>query len=147
MKKLEFNINIDAYPEKVWKTLWDQDTYRIWTSPFSEGSYYKTDNFTEGNKIHFLTPDGDGMYSIIDRIEPNSHLTFRHIGTIQNFEELPISQGSGAWTNALETYTLRTTGNGSTQLQVAVDIVDEYIDTMNNTFPIALKKLKQLVEQ
>lgn len=146
MKKLEFSIDINGSAERVWEALWDANSYKIWTSVFSEGSYYKADDFSEGGKIHFLSPEGHGMYSVIERIEPNSHLTFRHIGTIQNFEELPISNDSESWTNALETYDLIATDGGNILLRVTVDIVDEYVDMMNDAFPKALEKVKQLVE-
>ena len=39
MEKLHFSVNINASKEKVWQTLWDDTTYRKWTSAFSETSY------------------------------------------------------------------------------------------------------------
>ncbi|MCH5718464.1 SRPBCC family protein [Niabella hibiscisoli] len=43
MKDLSFSIIISAPLEKVWKTLWDDDTYRKWTAPFNPGSYMESD--------------------------------------------------------------------------------------------------------
>lgn len=141
MKKLTFKISIEASPEKVWKCLWELENYTKWTSVFSDGSYYKTDSFEQGNKIHLLTPNGDGMYSILDKIIENELLVFRHLGELQNFEEQPIQ----AWTNALESYALKSAGN-QTELTVQVETATPYVDHMNKTFPLALKELKRISE-
>lgn len=42
-----------------------------------------------------LTPAGEGMYSIIDRLEENRYLAFRHLGWVSNFEEQPIDEAAG----------------------------------------------------
>ena len=39
MERKEFKTAIDAPKEKVWDVLWNDETYRQWTTPFSEGSY------------------------------------------------------------------------------------------------------------
>jgi hypothetical protein len=145
MKTLSYKININATPEKVWQSLWQLENYKIWTNPFCEGSYYKTDSFTEGNKIHLLTPSGEGMYSILDRIDENHFMAFKHLGDIKNFEEIPLTNETGNWSGAMETYTLNKTDNG-TELTVNVDTIEKYIDFMNNTFPLALNELKRISE-
>jgi hypothetical protein len=145
MKTLTYKINISATPEKVWQSLWQLENYKIWTNPFCEGSYYKTDSFTEGNKIHLLTPSGEGMYSILDRIDENHFMAFKHLGDIKNFEEMPLTNESGNWSGAMETYTLNKTDSG-TELIVNVDTLEKYIDFMNTTFPVALNELKRISE-
>jgi hypothetical protein len=140
MQNLELNIQIDSTPEKVWKCLWELENYKIWTNVFCEGSYYKVNDFKQGNKIHLLTPSGEGMYSIIDALEENKLLIFKHLGKLFNFEELPLP----FWTNALESYQLIPNENG-VQLKVNVDTLDEYVDFMQETFQLALLKLKELV--
>jgi len=146
MQTLLFKIHINAHAERVWFCLWDEENYKKWTSKFSEGSHYKTDSFTEGNKIHLLTPSGDGMYSILEKIIDNKFLAFKHLGAIKDFEEQPIDEQTKGWTNAMETYQLNTSDNG-TEVVVSVDTVDEYIEHMNKLFPIALKELKKIAEQ
>ncbi|RZK77655.1 MAG: SRPBCC domain-containing protein, partial [Pedobacter sp.] len=42
MKKLAFNITIDATPEKIWNIIIGKDTYPVWTSVFAEGSSVET---------------------------------------------------------------------------------------------------------
>jgi hypothetical protein len=51
MKTLVFKINIKASPEKVWQSLWQLENYKIWTNPFCEGSYYKTDTLPRAEKF------------------------------------------------------------------------------------------------
>ena len=64
MTTLNFTTNIKAPAAKVWQVLWDDATYRQWTGAFQEGSYAVSD-WKEGSKIHFLSPNGDGMFGII----------------------------------------------------------------------------------
>ncbi len=66
MKTLHFSIKIKAPREKVWQILWEDATYRQWTSVFNESSYAVSD-WEEGSKIQFLSADGSGMYSLIDK--------------------------------------------------------------------------------
>jgi len=145
METLNFTIQINATPEKVWQSLWEIENYKLWTSPFCKGSYYKTDSFTEGSKIQGLTPSGDGMYSILETIKENEFLAFKHLGEIKNFEEMPITGESETWTGAMETYTLKEIENG-TELTVNVDTLESFVDFMNKTFPLALKELKRISE-
>lgn len=146
MKELQFTIKIEATPATVWKGLFEPENYTAWTSTFSAGSYYKTDSFTEGSRIHLLTPEGEGMYSILDRIEENHFLAFRHLGPVSGFKEQPLDAAAEAWTNALETYRLTPVENG-TLLEVSVGTADEYIGYMEEKFPAALAVLKALCEK
>ncbi len=141
MQNLTFKIRINASPEKVWKHLWELENYTKWNSVFGEGNFYKTDRFEQGNKIHLLTPNGDGMYSILDKIVENELLVFRHLGELENFEEQPIDANTEEWTNALESYELKPLGN-ETELVVRVDTLEQYVDHMNKAFPLALQELK-----
>ncbi|MBA2423398.1 MAG: SRPBCC domain-containing protein, partial [Chitinophagales bacterium] len=63
MQKLNFSTSINASKEKVWKTLWDDSSYRKWTGAFQEGSYAETDNWKEGSKVLFLDGKRNGMVS------------------------------------------------------------------------------------
>ena len=103
MKKQTFSILINAPREKVWHVLWDDPTYRQWTSVFNAGSYAVSD-WKEGSKIQFLSSDGSGMYSTIDKSSPSEFMSFKHIGVVKNFEELQIDQETEDWSGALENY-------------------------------------------
>ena len=39
------------------------ETYKRWTAPFCDGSYY-TGSWEQGSQIRFLTPAGEGMVKI-----------------------------------------------------------------------------------
>jgi hypothetical protein len=43
----------------------------------------------QGNRIHFLTPEGHGMYSDVGYVKENEQVVFLHIGEMKNFKELP----------------------------------------------------------
>ena len=145
MKKLKFEININAPAAKVWQVLWYDATYRKWTSAFHEGSYAVSD-WKEGSKIQFLSPDGGGMYSKITASKPNEFMSFEHIGMVKNFEEQPLDEETKSWSGSKENYYLTET-NCTTLLKVELDTTEDFIDYMNKTFPKALATVKELAEQ
>ena len=83
MDKMKFSTTINAPKEKVWKILWDDETYRKWTSVFSEGSYAQTD-WKEGSKVLFLDGKGSGMVSKIETSRPNEFMSFLHLGVVKD---------------------------------------------------------------
>jgi uncharacterized protein YndB with AHSA1/START domain len=145
METLEFKIEIEAPKEKVWKVLWDDETYRQWTSAFCEGTYAVSD-WNEGSKIHFLSPSGEGMNSIIESKIACEYMAFRHIGELKNFVEMPIDAATQEWSGAMETYRL-TQNNGTTTLEVTMDCVEKYVDYFKKTFPKSMEAVKELSEK
>lgn len=144
MKDLEFSIIINASANKVWQVLWYDTTYRKWTSAFHEGSYAVSD-WKEGSRVHFLSPNGNGMYSMISECKENELMAFKHLGEIKNFEEQPANDETKEWSDAREIYSLKET-NGITTLNVFMDSIDSFEDYMNKTFPVALSLVKELAE-
>ena len=144
METLEFKIRIKAPAEKVWSVLWNDETYTQWTSAFCEGSYAVSD-WNEGDKIHFMSPGGEGMNSIIETKIPNEYMAFKHIGEIKDFKELPIDEETQKWSGAMETYRL-TPDDEFTDLVSQVDVVEKYIDYFKEAFPKGLEKVKDLAE-
>lgn len=140
MKTLKFTSHIQASREKVWDVLWNDATYRQWTSAFSEGSYALSD-WNEGSKIQFLSPDGSGMFSTIEKKIPYELMVFKHIGEIKDGKET-ISD----WAGALESYELKNSGD-VTELIVELDSNEEFETYFKETFPKALELLKQISEQ
>jgi hypothetical protein len=145
METLEFTIKIKAPAEKVWNVLWDDETYKKWTSVFCEGSHTITD-WNEGDKIHFMSPNGEGMYSVIETKTPNEYMAFKHIGEIKDFKELPLNEETKKWTGAMETYRL-IPEEEFTSLIAQIDVVEKYLDYYKETFPNGLEKVKELSEQ
>ncbi|HWR32096.1 MAG TPA: SRPBCC domain-containing protein [Chitinophagaceae bacterium] len=145
MKKIYFSAKINAPKQKVWEMLWDIDTYRIWTSAFTEGSDVKTDNWNEGSKVLFLDDKGGGMVSMVAANRKNEHMSFRHLGIIKNGIEDTSSDIIKVWAGATENYHL-SGNNGTTTLLVDMDITEDFKDYMEKTWPVALEKIKALAE-
>ncbi|ALL08666.1 ATPase [Pedobacter sp. PACM 27299] len=144
MKKLEFKTMINAAPEKIWEVLLGKDTYPIWTAVFAEGSNVKTD-WKKGSKAIFLDGKGNGMVSEIAENIPAKFLSIRHLGDVINGKEDLESEKVKEWAGAYENYTL-TEVNGQTEWSISLDIVEDYEDYMMDTWPQALKKVKELAE-
>ncbi len=140
METHQFTIIINAPRNVIWHALWADTYYRQWTSAFCEGSYAES-NWNEGDEIKFLSPGDNGMYSIIDKKEEPSVMSFKHFGEIKNNEKLPPA----SWSGGTEQYRL-TEKEGQTELVVEIDLVDEMKDYFLKTFPLAMEKLKAIAE-
>ncbi|MBC8754867.1 hypothetical protein H2O64_09310 [Kordia sp. YSTF-M3] len=141
INRLQFSIDIKAEKTKIWNALWNEDSYRDWASVFFEGSYAITDNWKEGSKVLFLSPDQSGIYSCIETHIPNKTITFKHIGNVVKGKEQPIDDETKKWSGTTETYTL-TEGTDSNTLTVEIDVLDEHLNFMTTTLPKALEKVK-----
>jgi hypothetical protein len=119
-------------------------TYRQWTSAFQEGSYAKTD-WQEGSRVLFLGPDGDGMVSTIVTHKPGELLSITHLGVVTNGVEDTEPPEAREWAGALENYAARE-ADGVTRLTIEVDVPPSYRSYFEETWPKALKRLKDLVE-
>lgn len=146
MEKIHFSTSINAPREKVWDVLWDNNSYREWTSPFAEGSYAQTDNWKEGTKVLFLDPKGSGMVSTVAKNNPNEFMSFKHLGVVKDGIEDTQSESVKSWAGAMENYTL-TDENGKTKLIVDMDCTDDFKDYFLKTWPAALEKVKELAEK
>lgn len=145
MKKMEFSITINASPLKVWETIIGKDTYNQWTAAFAEGSTVKTD-WKKGSKALFLDGKGNGMVSEIVESIPGKFLSIHHLGEVKDGVEDPTTYQAEQWGDALENYTLNEV-DGKTVWQVDMDMVEEYQQYMNDTWPLALAKVKELAER
>jgi hypothetical protein len=145
METKEFKISINAPREKVWNVLWNDSSYRAWTSVFAEGSHAETD-WKKGSKVLFLDNKGRGMVSVIAEKIPNQFMSFKHLGEVKDGVEDTSSERVSQWAGALENYSLKTV-NGKTELTVDMNITDEFMDYFLNTWPRALDKVKELAEK
>ncbi|WP_186755084.1 SRPBCC domain-containing protein [Echinicola salinicaeni] len=145
-KRQTFNKTINATPEKVWEILWEDESYRKWTSIFSEGSFAETD-WKVGGKARFLTPDGMGMISKIKANNPFKFMSIEHLGIIENGQENTQSPEAKKWSGAMENYTLKKTEEGKTEIMIEMDIIDSYKNFFLETWPKALQKVKELAEK
>jgi len=144
IEKLVFKIIIREGAKKVWKVLWDKEQYKMWTKPFTAGSYYSGE-IAQGNRIHFLTPEGHGMYSDVAYVKENEQVVFLHIGEMKDFKELPVDEQTEKWTRSSESYQLMPANEG-VLLRVEVDCDPQYLNAMREMFPKALQKIKEICE-
>jgi hypothetical protein len=149
MEKLHFNIEINAPKEKVWDTMLDDKTYRLWTEPFMAGSYYKGD-WNKGSKILFLAPGEDGKSGgMVSRIKENKKYEFisiEHLGIVKDGKEDTTSDAVKDWAGALENYTFKEK-DGKTEVLVDLDSNEEYAEMFNGMWPKALQNLKEISEK
>jgi uncharacterized protein YndB with AHSA1/START domain len=142
MNQLHFSTDINAPRESVWKVLWDDATYREWTSVFAEGSYAVSD-WNEGSKIQFIDPASrSGMAAVIEKKRPHELMSFRHVAEIKDGKEEPPAK----WAGAHENYTLAAR-DGRTILSVDLDAPEEYRPMFEDKFPKALELVKALSEK
>ncbi len=151
MKKINKNIIINANREKVWDTMLGKDSYRVWTVPFSAGSYY-IGELAEGNEIRFLGPDPEsgvdgGMIALVDKLDMYSFISFKHIGFIMKGVEDYDSEEVKKWTPAFENYTFEQVNDNETKLIIDVETADEYYDYMNEAWDKSLAILKSESEK
>lgn len=139
MEKLHFDIQIKAEAIKVWSVLWDDFSFRQWTSAFTEGSFYQG-NLQEGAAIKFLDAKNNGMYSKIVKLVPNEEITFLHLGEIYEGVETPRD-----WGEATESYRLSEDEN-ITHLEVDIQTSEEFKSFFEEKFPDALSNVKHLSE-
>lgn len=149
MGKLNFSIVINASKEKVWNTMLEDKTYRIWTEAFAEGSYYKG-TWSKDTKILFLGPGKDGKIGgMVSRIKENKlheYISIEHLGEVNDGVEDTTSDRVKDWAGALENYTF-IDKNNKTEVLVDLDINEEFKEMFEGTWPKALQKLKSICEE
>jgi uncharacterized protein YndB with AHSA1/START domain len=143
-QKQTFSVQINSQPETVWATLWNEDTYPQWTEPFAPGSRAESD-WKEGSKVLFLDGKGQGMVSRIAELQPNTYMSFEHLGEVMNGVEDTSSPRVKEWAGARENYRLQPNGN-RTNLVVDIDITHEMAGHFQEIFPKALQRVKELAE-
>lgn len=144
IERLVFEIEVKTTPEILWQKLWFKGNYTSWTEPFCSGSYISGE-LKAGERVHFLSHSGEGMYSDVTFFKENELIVFSHIGMIKDNVELPIDDETKKWTGCFEIYRLIQKSD-VTILKVEVDTIGNYADYMKTTFPLALKRLKEITE-
>ncbi|RNA63843.1 SRPBCC domain-containing protein [Chryseobacterium nematophagum] len=139
METLIFEIQIHASPEKVWSILWDDISYRQWTTAFTEGSFYQG-TLKVGSIVKFFDPQNNGMYSRVEKNIPNKEMKFLHLGEIYDGVEVPQD-----WGEATEAYILEENEEG-TLLKSKINTSDEFKSFFEEKFPVALGIVKNLSE-
>jgi len=137
---------INASPEKVWDTLWDDKSYRKWAAPFFEGSYAVSD-FKKGSKVLFLSPGENGMVSKVDDVKTNEYMVFKHLGEVKEGVEDYDSETAKQWSGAREAYFLQKKDNGTElRVELDMDVSSEVTSYLLSVWPKALDELQKLAE-
>lgn len=146
---LHFEIEIQAPVAHVFEKMLADESYRIWTAPFSPGSFYEG-TWEKGSKIYFLMMDENGEKSgmvsqILDHI-PQRYISIEHLGMIDKGKEITSGPEVEAFQGVTENYSFYPKNDG-TLLLVDIESVGEYKDHFNEMWPKALEKLKEICEK
>ena len=145
MKRFSYSVTIAAPRSIVWRVLFDDETYRQWTTVFAEGSHFEGD-WNVGSTIRFLTPEKDGMVAVIAENREHEFLSIEHRGHVLKGVDDTESDEVKKWTPAYENYTLTEVDEG-TELTVDIDIPSSYEAYFEGVWPKALKAVKELSEK
>ncbi len=152
MKRLQFSVNIQAPVAKVYDTMLgsnSKSTYEQWTSLFNPTSSYEG-SWNKGSKILFIGVDEQGekggMVSRIAENIPNRFVSIQHYGLLTAGKEITEGPEVEKWANGLENYSYEE-NNGITTVTVDLDSNEDFVDYMNEKYPQALLKLKELCEK
>lgn len=152
MKKLQFKVIINAPVTKVYDLMLgtnSKSTYEQWTAMFNPTSTYEG-SWDKGSKMLFVGVDENGerggiVSEIFDNI-PNKFVSIRHYGLVKGNEEITEGPEVEKWANGFENYSFEE-NNGTTTVTVDLDTTEDFIDYMNEKYPIALNKLKEICEK
>ena len=151
MKKLQFKVNITASLNKIYDYMLginSKSTYEQWTSLFNPTSTYEG-SWNKGNKILFIGVDEKGekggLVSKIVENMPNQFVSIQHYGLVKAEKEITEGPEVEKWANGFENYTFEE-NYGTTTVTVDLDTTEDFVDYMNQTYPKALDKLKEICE-
>ncbi len=152
MKKLHYNTTIQAPSSKVYDIMLgitNKATYEAWTATFNPTSSYEG-SWDKGSKIYFLGVDENGekggMVSRIAENIPHQFVSIQHYGLLKGDQEITTGPDVEKWANGLENYTFEES-NGNTSVKVELDASDDFESYMNEMYPKALVKLKEMCEE
>ena len=152
MVKLQFSVKIHAPVSKVYDLMLgnsSKSTYEQWTSLFNPTSTYEG-NWEKGTKILFVGVDEKGekggMVSKIAENIPKQFVSIQHYGLLKANKEITEGPEVEKWANGFENYSFEE-NNGTTSVTVDLDTTEDFLDYMNEHYPKALNKLKEICEK
>lgn len=139
---MQFSIDINATKEKVWNTLWQDETFRQWASIIDPGTYM-VGTLKESEEVQFISAEnGYGVTSLVEKIVPNEFLLLRHQADTQDTGQ---KERKNEWTGAAESYAL-IEKDGITTLAVAFGVPPNLEEYFAANYPKALQQVKTLAE-
>ena len=152
MKKLQYKVSIHAPVTRIYDCMLginSKSTYEQWTSLFNPTSTYEG-SWDKGSKILFIgvgeKGEKGGMVSRIAENIPNRFVSIQHYGILKADKEITEGPEVEKWANGFENYSFEE-NNGTTTVTVDLDTTEDFIDYMNENYPKALDKLKELCEK
>ena len=152
MKRFKYDVSIQRPVSKVYDImlgLSNKSSYEEWTSLFSPTSTYEG-NWRSGSKMLFISLDDKGesagMVSRILENRLNKFVSIQHYGMLKSGEEITEGPEVEGWAGGLENYSFEEK-NGMTIVSIELDSAEEYEEYMNNLYPNALIKLKEICER
>ncbi len=152
MKNLQFTIKINTSVNRVFDLMLgisNKSTYEQWTALFNSTSTYEG-NWNKESKMLFVGIDEQGekggMVSEIIDNRLNQFISIQHVGLVKGNIEITEGPEVEKWANGFENYTFEET-EGITTVTIDLDISEEFSDYMNETYPKALNKLKEICEE
>ena len=151
MSTKHFTIDIQAPKQKVWEVMLTDATYREWTDAFHPGSYFEG-SWEKGSEIRFLALDEGsvgGMLSKIAENIPYEYISIEHLGEVVDGKDDVTSESALEWAGSHENYRFTEEG-GVTTVDVELqgdNIDDEVTEMLEDMWPPALQKLKEIAER
>jgi uncharacterized protein YndB with AHSA1/START domain len=142
MKEMQFTVEIHATKQKVWDTLWQDQTFRQWAGIIDPGTYM-VGGLKEGNEVQFISGNGYGVTSLVEELTPGEFLLLRHHADTQ---ESGKREREDQWTGGKESYSL-SEQDGATTLTAAFDVPPELEEMFKDLYPKALERVKELAER
>ena len=151
MTKLQFKVSINAPAAKIFDCmlgLSSKSTYEQWTAMFNPTSTYEG-SWDKGSKILFVGVDEKGekggMVSRIVENIPNQFVSIQHYGLVNAGKEITEGPEVEKWANGFENYSIED-NNGTASVTIDIDTIEDFVGYMNEAYPKALDKLKEICE-
>jgi len=152
MTNLQFKITINTPVTKIYDCMLginSKSTYEQWTALFNPTSTYEG-SWEKGSKILFIGVDEKGekggMVSKIAENIPNQFVSIQHYGLVKAGEEITEGAEVEKWANGMENYAFEESNEAVTVTVDLLNMPEEFIDYMNDAYPKALEKLKEICE-
>lgn len=143
MKEMQFSIEIHAAKDRIWDTLWQDETFGQWAGIIDPGTYMVGD-LEEGNQVQFISAEnGYGVTSLVEKLTPGEFLRLRHQADTQDDGK---RERKKEWSGGEENYELAEK-DGTTTVTVAFDVPEEMEEYFKINYPKSLERVKVLAER
>ncbi len=143
MNSQTYSVDINANKGVVWKTMWNDSTFRMWAGLIDPGTYM-VGELAEGKTVQFIsTENGYGVTSLVAELRPEEYVLIKHSADTQNEGQ---QSRKDQWSGGTEQYLL-TQYDDTTTLNAKFDVPSELETYFAEAYPKALNVIKQQSEQ